>query len=287
MDATSTPSPESHFSTTPTAFPEPPPIEPKPPTLRDLWPRLTPPARTHALRSLGALLRRAHAVALPGHGPLPAALTSATPLQWFLAEELGVRLFPAVADRWPAGLGTVEGLLETIPEIVARTDDRAPVLVRGAFRAEHVLCEPAGDVVECVAFADTDGAFGGPPDADVAGAELMIVSPLGDGLDGASVAAFLDGYAARPDAVVVAFFRARRLVQLGLDAAARGLARRAGEAFEAAAADMERVHSRYRQRVYAAARSAGMHAAEAAALVPSGIQERRRPAAKRAPTQER
>lgn len=213
------------------------------PTLRDVWPRLPERARAEALRSWGALLRRAHAVETPGHGAIDGAAREGHPLQWFLAHELAVRLFPATAAVWPAGLGTVEGLLEGIPEIAALIGDRRGALLHGDLHMANVVCEEDHGTVRCVGLLDLEETLCGPPEADLARAHLLHGRLFGRPLEAGWFDRLLEGYARPVDPLVLGYFRAYHLVNLGYFAALTGLDAHAAELAVAAEAELARVRA--------------------------------------------
>lgn len=220
------------------------------PTLAEAWPHLGERERRDALRSWGELLRRAHAVTIPGYGAIGGAARSGSPLQWFLAQDLAVRLFPAVASVWPAGLGTVEGLLEAIPEIAAVVGDRPGSLVHGDLHMGNVLCDVgAAGGIACVGFLDLEEAFSAPPEADLARAQLLHGPLFGRPLEEGWFEEVVDGYGHEPNGVLLAFFRVFALLNLGFHAALTGLDTHAAAVAEAAAAELPAVHAAFRRRI--------------------------------------
>lgn len=190
------------------------------PTLAELWPRLDGPGRGRALRGWGELLRRVHRVRPRGHGALPAAERQPGSLQAHLAADLGERLLPAVRYTWPRASALVEQLADAVPAIAARAGD--PVLLHGDPHHGNVLCQPQGRGVRCVGFLDLEGAWAGPPEADVAVAEL-IHGPLFTPLPAGWTEEFRRGYRESLDAASLAFYRGLHLANLGYHAALTGL----------------------------------------------------------------
>src|SRR5512146_70431 len=141
-------------------------LRPALPTLAEMWPAWGGVARRAALRGVGNLLRCVHAVRLDGYGPLD-PLRRGRPLQWLLAEELGVRGFPAMATACPSAVGIVEGLLETIPEIVARVVG-PPHLTHNDLHPGNLLCLNDMRAPQVVGLGDPGLPGGWPPESDLA-----------------------------------------------------------------------------------------------------------------------
>lgn len=224
-------------------------------TLADVWPRLDASARTRALRDWGRLLRRVHRVRPRGHGALPSAERVPGSLQAHLAADLGARLLPAVRQTWPAGVDVLEALIDAVPAVAARTG--APVLLHGDPHQGNVLCRGEGTKVRCAGVIDLEAAWSGPPEADVAVAEL-IHGPLFHPLPAGWTAEFRRGYGEALDAAALAFYRAVHLVNLGYHAALTGLHGHAADVLGAARAALSELR-RLLGRRRAAMEKAGAH----------------------------
>jgi aminoglycoside phosphotransferase (APT) family kinase protein len=209
-------------------------------TLADAWPILDSGARARALRDWGRLLRRIHRVRPRGHGVLPRAERAAGSLEAHLASDLGGRLLPAVRQTWPAGVDVVGALVDAVPLIAARAGE--PVLLHGDPHQANILCELEGRKVRCTGVIDLEAAWGGPPEADVAVAEL-IHGPLFHPLPAGWTAEFRRGYGEVLDGAALAFYRAVHLANLGYHAALTGLHVHAADVLleaRAAVADLRR-----------------------------------------------
>jgi aminoglycoside phosphotransferase (APT) family kinase protein len=209
--------------------------------LADVWTRLGPRDRPRALRDWGRLLRRIHRVRPRGHGALPGAERTAGSLEGHLAIDLGDRLLPAVRQTWPAGVDLVGALADAVPAIAARAGE--PVLLHGDPHQANILCALEGRKIRCTGVIDLEAAWGGPPEADVAVAELIhgpLFRPLPDGW----TAEFRRGYGEVLDGAALAFYRAMHLANLGYHAALTGLHAHAADvlnAAHAAVADLRRL----------------------------------------------
>lgn len=240
-------------------------LRPALPTVAELWPEWRHEARGRALESAGELIRRLHGVRLDGYGPLHPRHPHGRPLQWLLAEELGVRGFPAMAAACPSAVGIVEGLLETMPEVVARVV-APPHLSHNGLHPRNLLCLSGANGADVVGLGDPGSPGGWPAESDLAHLELALRTWPG----AAEVGGFtgvLEGYGRDADPVLLAFFRALHVVRRLI---AAGPAEPEGRLpwVEMAGRDMDLVHAAYAQRVRAAAACAGLRPAEAAALLP-------------------
>jgi aminoglycoside phosphotransferase (APT) family kinase protein len=202
-------------------------------TLADAWPRLDASARTRALRGWGRLLRRVHRVRPRGHGALPSAERVPGSLERHLAADLGERLLPAVHYTWPGGVDVLHAMIDAVPAVASRAGE--PVLLHGDPHQGNVLCRLDGLKIRCVGVIDLEAAWGGPPEADVAVAEL-IHGPLFDPLPDGWAAEFRRGYGEVLDDAAVAFYRAVHLANLGYHAALTGTHAHAADLLQAARA---------------------------------------------------
>lgn len=192
------------------------------PTLGELWPDLEDVERLGALRSLGRLLRRTHGVRAPGWGDLLEPGAGERGLEDYLNSDLGQRLLPAVYARWPDGLGPLERLIEAIPFATARVTGHDPVLSHSDVHIQNVLCRRTGDGVRCVGLLDLDNARALPPEADVASFQVLHGALFNQRLEENEHAAMLDGYGAPLDDLLLRFFRAFHLCNLGFHSALVG-----------------------------------------------------------------
>lgn len=204
--------------------------------LADAWPGLDAAARARALRDWGRLLRRVHRVRPRGHGALPHAERASGSLQAHLATDLGGRLLPAVRQTWPGGVDVLEALIDAVPAVASRAG--APVLLHGDPHQGNVLCRVEGTRIRCAGVIDLEAAWSGPPEADVAVAEL-IHGPLFHPLPAGWTAEFRRGYGEVLDAAALAFYRAVHLANLGYHAALTGLHGHAADVLKAARAAVE------------------------------------------------
>ncbi|MBW3627929.1 MAG: aminoglycoside phosphotransferase family protein [Gemmatimonadetes bacterium] len=206
------------------------------PTLAEVWGTLSEEDRCRAMRSWGALLRRAHTVRLPGHGALTKAMHAEVPLSQHLAEDLGGRLMPAVAAGWPKGRPMLEILLGAIPDVQKRAGEEA-VLLHGDLHPGNVLCETGEGGPRCVGLLDLETALAGPPEYDLARLEVLGTELLGGSLGPEFLEWLYRGYGSRADPAVLSFFRVLHYLNLGYHAALVGLDAHAAEV--AAAAERE------------------------------------------------
>lgn len=198
--------------------------------LADVWSTLDATDRGHALRSWGALLRRVHRVRPRGHGPFPRAEREPGSLEAHLTKDLGERLLLAVCHTWPEAMPAVDALAAAAPNIARRAG--ASVLLHGDAHQANVLCEMSGRRVRCVGVLDLEGAWAGPPEADVAVTEL-IHGPLFTPLPSGWREEFRRGYGEALDPAALTFFRAVHLANLGYHAALTGMHAHAAEVLRA------------------------------------------------------
>ena len=209
------------------------------PTLQECWPALSPEERERALRSLGRLIRRVHNVRLPGHGPLQAATSTPVALSDHLHGDLSGRLLPAVAADWPEAVGSLEKLVEAVPALAGRLQECEAAIVHNDLHLGNVLCETGPEGVRCVGLLDLETAGGAPPESDLAVAQVhhgpLFCQPLPEGW----FRWLLEGYEADPDPVVLSFYRAYHLANMGYYSALVGHGEHAWEVAQALAAEVE------------------------------------------------
>lgn len=184
------------------------------PTLSEGWGELSPRGRDRALRSWGRLVRRVHRIPMPGWGTLSGG-TRFPSLKRYLLADLGERLLPAVRSEWPSGEESVQTLLEATPEIAPRAEERGPVLVHNDLHMQNVLCEPDADGVRCVGLLDLEAAIAGAPESDIAIASVLHGPHFEQWLRGDWLDRLLEGYDEPLDPVLLRFFRAYHLANLG------------------------------------------------------------------------
>jgi aminoglycoside phosphotransferase (APT) family kinase protein len=213
------------------------------PTLKETWPHLGAMAREKATREWGALLRRMHAINLPGHGPLLQALEIERTLGEFLRDDLGERLRSAAQVEWPAVGEVISRLLEWIPEAEARAESRARLL-HGDLHSANVLCDPTGDEIQVTGVIDLDDAWAGPPEAELARIEVLHGPLFGQPLPAPWFECLAEGYGGAFDELLLGFFRVYQLLNLGYHAAATGLSAHAADVARAAEGEARALNSR-------------------------------------------
>ncbi|HEV2131838.1 MAG TPA: aminoglycoside phosphotransferase family protein [Longimicrobiaceae bacterium] len=204
------------------------------PTLQEVWPQLPAKARAEVLRSWGELIRRVHVVKLSGHGALLGAQREPLRLTDFLEGDLAGRLRPAVIDIWPAALGILDRLIAAIPEVAARVRESEGTLIHNDLHMGNVLCRVEGDRARCVGLLDLEAALAGPPEADLANANVMHGPLFAQPLGGPWFEQLREGYGVEIDPVVFAFFRTFHLLNLGFYSALVGHHEHAHEVADAA-----------------------------------------------------
>lgn len=206
------------------------------PVLKELWPTLSEPVREKALRSWGELLARIHAVPVEGSGvPLLA--------DGNVRGDVEGRLLPAIRGVWPAAAEPTERLARAAPAAQARAARRPAVLVHGDMHMGNVFCTEDGEEVECVGLLDLEEAFAASEEADWAIMELMHGPLFGAPLPEGWLETARSGYDRELDPALLAFFRAYRLLNLGVNAAATGLHGHAWQVAEAVSAEVERLEA--------------------------------------------
>ncbi|HEU4452117.1 MAG TPA: aminoglycoside phosphotransferase family protein [Longimicrobium sp.] len=188
------------------------------PTLAEVWTGAGRSGRGALLREWGRLVRRIHRIRLPRHGPLlrphPGGLGG------HLREDLERRLLPAVACTWPEAGPLVEALAGAAERIAGRLAGAPAVLVHNDLHSGNVLC--SADGAGCAGVLDLEAAFAGPPEADIAHADVLHGPLFGKPLPAGWLDELLRGYGRALDPVVLAYFRAFHLANLGYHAALSG-----------------------------------------------------------------
>ena len=122
------------------------------PTLMELWPGLNGVERERAIRSLGRLIRRAHAVQLSGDGLLVTDELGRRPIAAVLTEELRDALMPAVKETWPSAVPYVDTLLAMMPAVARRTPDEGLFQIQVEENWMPWFLEGYGQVVDPLVF---------------------------------------------------------------------------------------------------------------------------------------
>ncbi len=208
------------------------------PTLQELWATLPEVQRSAVLHSWGRLIRRVHRIKLLGYGPLPKARTEPVPLQEFLHTDLADRLLPAIAHNWADARGVVECLLRTIPCVAERAPAQS-TLLHNDLHMGNVLCEENGETFGCVGLLDLEAAFAGPPEADLANLQVLHGPLFAQPLPGAWFQEVATGYGENLDPLLLGFFRAYHLLNLGFYSALIGHAEHAGQVAAAARVEVK------------------------------------------------
>lgn len=190
-------------------------------TLATVWAGQPAASKRMALRDWGTLLRRVHAVAVDGYGPLATASSRESGLGEHLATDLDERLRPAVAGQWPGGLPSLDRALETLPALADRVGGARPVLLHGDPHAGNVMCSTNG-AVRCEGLIDLETAAGGPPELDLAHALVLhgphFAQPLADGW----FEELRRGYGLELDAFALRWFAVYHMLNLGFYSALVG-----------------------------------------------------------------
>ncbi|HEX2207478.1 MAG TPA: aminoglycoside phosphotransferase family protein [Longimicrobium sp.] len=208
------------------------------PTLQERWPALSAARRRQALRSLGRLLRRVHAVPAGRHGPLGTD-DGAGSLAAHLEADLGSRLLPAVQGVWPAAAPHLERLIGRARELEERLAGAPAVLLHGDVHLGNVLCDESDGTVRCVGLLDLEGAAGGPPESDLAIAQVhhgtLFTAPLPRGW----FRTLMRGYRGEPDPFGLGYYRAVHLANMGFHSALVGHGVHAADVAAALAREVE------------------------------------------------
>lgn len=185
------------------------------------WPSLSDAERHTLLESCGRLLRRLHDVTVPGHGHLADVTEDGgTSAGRFLRRDLAERLGPVLEGEWPDAVPARDVLLEQVPRVADRVGQAR--LVHGDPNLSNLLWEEEGGAPRCRGVLDLEAAMGGPPEVDLAYVQL-VHSPLLAGTPAEGwMRSVLEGYGARPDPVLMVFFHAYHLLNIGLHEALRG-----------------------------------------------------------------
>jgi aminoglycoside phosphotransferase (APT) family kinase protein len=208
------------------------------PTLQELWSSLGPDARAQALRSLGRLVARVHSIRVSGHGPLGVAEDKPT-FEAFMHADLGYRLYPALAAQWPDAIEILERLRSAIEKAAERVPADGSALLHNDLHMGNVLCENDGSGSRCVGLLDLETAFAGPPEADLAVLEIHHGPLFSQPVDGPWFDHVRQGYGRRLDPLLMSFFRAYHLLNMGFYSAIVGHHEHAQRVGTAALAETE------------------------------------------------
>lgn len=202
------------------------------PTLSQVWPELDDHARTRALLSWGAMLRRMHSVQLAAWGPLRGGRRHET-MDRYVGHDLYDRLIPAAWGEWRDAVPALEEHARHLPAVAERTRGREPAMAHGDVHMGNVLCRMDGRRPDCVGLLDLESAVALVPESDLAIAEVLHGPHFEQPIGGDWFEALLEGYGAAPDPLVMGFFRAYHLANLGFFSTLVGDAEHAALVLEA------------------------------------------------------
>jgi aminoglycoside phosphotransferase (APT) family kinase protein len=103
----------------------------------------------------------------------------------------------------------------------------------------NVLCRVEDGEIRCVGFLDLEAALAGPPEADLAKIGIYHGPLFGKPLNGCWFERVWEGYGKPLDPIVLAFFRAFHLVNIGFHSAFTGNKAHAGEIARAAQEEVD------------------------------------------------
>jgi Ser/Thr protein kinase RdoA (MazF antagonist) len=138
-----------------------------------------------------------------------------------MRHELGVRLLPAVIAHWPAGIASVERLIER-SATMKRLCGRGAAMVHTDVHLGNVLCRVADQRVECVGLLDLDEAAGGATEWDLASFHVLHGPLFQREIDPALRDEVATGYDAELDDVLLEHFRCMHLANQGFSSALLG-----------------------------------------------------------------
>lgn len=207
-------------------------------TLREVWPDLSERTRTPVLRGYGALIRRLHAIRIKRWGPVLPDDSYAT-LEGFLNADLVERLQPAVWAEWPRALSALQSLIEAIPAVAEPAEAKGGVLNHNDLHMSNILCEePEAGAPRCVGLLDLEAAVSMPPELDFA-RMLVYHGPLfGQPLEGSWFQRVWEGYGEPLNPVLLAFFRAYHLLNIGFHMSISGNGAHADATLDAASDEL-------------------------------------------------
>ncbi len=203
-------------------------------TLKEVWPQIPAEERPRVMRSWGRVIQRLHEIELAGYGTLEQAACEQSSLGQFLEADLRERLLPAVRWEWPEAVGVIERLLAAVAAVEEEVGERRSTLLHNDLHMDNVLCEVEGESVRCVGVLDLEAAFAGPAEADLAHTQVLHGPLFFNGLPDPWFAHLCEGYGNPLNPVVMAFFRAYHLVNLGFYSAFTGHRDHAGDVAAAA-----------------------------------------------------
>lgn len=187
------------------------------PTLKELWPQLSPSQRKQASKSLGHILRQVHQITVGEYGLLHEERSYESASD-FMFSELHDRLKPSIAAYWPEILPMVDRLI-TIAKNLPDNENNA-ALVHNDMHLGNIVCKIQDDKIQCIGLLDLEEATGGIWESDIASA-MTLHHPLffSSTLQGNRLEEFgqsiTEGYEKEPDPKLLRFFRIYHLVNLG------------------------------------------------------------------------
>lgn len=194
------------------------------PTLKALWPDLSPSQRAKAVRSLGHLLKKVHQIKVDQYGAL-AGEKDFNSISAFMENDLCERLTPAIWGQWPDAGPLADHLAHLAAGL---PDDEAGIpLVHNDLHLDNILCEADDEDIRCVGLLDWEASGGGRLESDLASA-IILHDPLfaeesGKGDWEEDFDRYLiEGYGETPNPEFLRFFKVYHLLNLGFFSALSG-----------------------------------------------------------------
>lgn len=186
------------------------------PTLKGLWPDLSEIQKKNVLRSLGHMLRELHKIEVDQYGLLIDNSQTHKSISAFMKSDLIERLKPAIWAHWSDAVPLVDQLTKMSAEL----PDEKPSLVHNDLHLDNILCKVEDGEVQCVGLLDLEAAGGGRFESDIASA-IILHDPFFSREDEEIVwlenfdEYLKEGYGKKSNPLLLRFFKAYHLINMG------------------------------------------------------------------------